>query len=136
MVLLHNTTSLSIASLRAPELADLAAFPMFTADESAAAQSFLRSRLAPVAAPQVADDVLQSAVGASKQLLDHASEEIRTGEQFTLLDEQHAAFEVVLRAVERSRRGDHKQAIIVTGGPGSGKSVIAITFLENSPSGG
>jgi hypothetical protein len=37
------------------------------------------------------------------------------------LDEQRAAFEVVLRAVERSRRGDHKQAIVVTGGPGSGK---------------
>jgi uncharacterized protein len=129
MVLLHNASSLSIASLRDPKLADLAGFPMFTADDGAAAQAFLRSRLAPTPAPQVADDVLQSVIGPSKQLLQHVNEEIRTGEQFTLLDEQHAAFEVVLRAVERSRRGDHKQAIIVTGGPGSGKSVIAITLL-------
>jgi uncharacterized protein len=129
MVLLHNATSLSIASLRAPELADLASFPMFTADDSAAAQAFLRSRLAPTAAPEVADDVLHADFGPSKQLLDHVREEIRAGDQFTLLDEQRAAFEVVLRAVERSRRGDHKQAIIVTGGPGSGKSVIAITLL-------
>jgi uncharacterized protein len=129
MVLLHNATSLSIASLRAPELAELAAFPMFTGDDSAAAQAFLRSRLALTPAPQVADDVLHADIGPSKQLLDHVSEEIRAGDQFTLLDEQRATFEVVLRAVERSRRGDHKQAIIVTGGPGSGKSVIAITLL-------
>jgi uncharacterized protein len=36
---------------------------------------------------------------------------------------------VVLRAVERSRRGDRKQVVVVTGRPGSGKSVIAVCLL-------
>lgn len=33
------------------------------------------------------------------------------------------------RALERSRRGARKQAIVVVGGPGSGKSVIALSLL-------
>jgi uncharacterized protein len=56
MVFLHNGTSASVASLRAPELADLAPVRMFTADDRGALRRFLRSRFAPSAAPEVADD--------------------------------------------------------------------------------
>lgn len=129
MVFLHNATAASVASLRAPELAELASVRMFTADERGALRRFLRSRFLPSAAPQVADDFLHAEVGPSKQLLRLVNEELRTGNQFTLLDEQEVAYEVVLRAVERSRRGDNKQVVVVTGGPGSGKSVIAVSLL-------
>jgi uncharacterized protein len=39
------------------------------------------------------------------------------------------AFNLVLHEVEKARRGDHKSVVIVTGGPGSGKSVIALSLL-------
>ena len=48
---------------------------------------------------------------------------------FRLQDQQQTAYRLVLRALERARRGVTKQAIVVAGGPGSGKSVIALSLL-------
>ncbi len=48
---------------------------------------------------------------------------------FVLLDEQRDAYQFVLHAVERARRSNRKTAVIVSGGPGSGKSVIALSLL-------
>ena len=128
-VFLHNATSGAIAGLRHPALADLAAYPAFAADEVAALRSFLTRRLAPVPGAEVADDVLQSVIAPSKQLLRLVPEEITANPQFTLLDEQQVAYQVVLRAVEHARRADAKQAVVITGGPGTGKSVIAVALL-------
>jgi uncharacterized protein len=46
-----------------------------------------------------------------------------------LLDQQKLAFNLVLHATEAARAGDSKTVVIVTGGPGSGKSVIALSLL-------
>ena len=37
------------------------------------------------------------------------------------------AYELVLHAVEQGAAADHKEVVVVTGGPGSGKSVIALS---------
>ena len=50
-------------------------------------------------------------------------------EQFVLLDEQRDAYELVLHAVEKARRGSTKTAIVVSGGPRSGKSVISLSVM-------
>lgn len=128
-VFMHNATSGSIAGLHHPDLADLASYPAFAADEVAALWSFLTRRLAPVPGAQIADDVLRSVIAPSKQLLRLVPQEITANPQFTLLDEQQVAFQVVLRAVEHARRADAKEAVIITGGPGTGKSVIAVALL-------
>jgi hypothetical protein len=49
--------------------------------------------------------------------------------EFRLQDQQQTAYSLVLRALERARHGVTKQAIVVVGGPGSGKSVIALSLL-------
>ena len=72
---------------------------------------------------------MNSAVRPSRQLLKVAAAEIRDREQFTLLAEQRLAYELVLHAVERAHARDRKQVVIVSGGPGSGKSVIALSIL-------
>jgi uncharacterized protein len=76
-----------------------------------------------------ADALLQSASAPSKQLLAVAAEEVQRREQFVLLGEQRLAFELVLHEVEKAQRGDHKSVVLITGGPGSGKSVIALSLL-------
>jgi len=128
-VYLDNATSANIASLRHPEVPELSLHPAFAADEVAAMRSFLTMRFAPVPGAQVADDVLASMIAPSKQLMKLVSQEISANPQFVLLDEQEVAYQVVLRAVEHAMRSDAKEAIVITGGPGSGKSVIAVALL-------
>lgn len=76
-----------------------------------------------------ADRFLNSAVRPSRHLLTYAARELKERSHFTLLDEQRVAYELVLHAVERARQDDHKRMVVVAGGPGSGKSVIALSLL-------
>lgn len=48
---------------------------------------------------------------------------------FILIDEQKTAYETIMRAV-RSKSGP-KRCVIISGGPGTGKSVVAISALVN-----
>ncbi len=102
---------------------------MFTGQRRGAFLDFLRSRLDSSPGAAAADEIMGAAIRPSKQLLDLAAAEIQQREQFTLLDEQKVAYSMVMRAVERSRRANAKEVIVVTGGPGSGKSVIALSLL-------
>ena len=103
---------------------------LFTGDRKGDFLEFLRSRLAPeVPGASYADALLNSAARPSRQLLAVAADEIRRREQFVLLDQQRLAYNMVLHATEAARADDGKAVIIVSGGPGSGKSVIALSLL-------
>ncbi|WP_433178621.1 DNA/RNA helicase domain-containing protein [Actinoallomurus sp. CA-150999] len=104
---------------------------LFTAATRGAFLEYLRRRFAAQPGRQAGDRLLQSKVRPSKQLLKLAGEEIRNREQFTLLDEQRLAYELVLHAVQKARLGDQKTIVVVTGGPGSGKSTIGLSLLGN-----
>jgi uncharacterized protein len=91
---------------------------------------FLVDHLAPdIDGSAAGDALLMTAVAPSKQLLALAADEVQKREQFVLLAEQRLAASLVLHEVERARRADTKSVVIVTGGPGSGKSVIALSLL-------
>src|SRR4051794_7395442 len=124
---LHNATDDRVAALRGYPQDEYGRF--FTAQDRGAFLDYLRSRLSPTNASIHADRLLRSSVAPSKQLLAVAAEELRTREQFVLLDEQKVAFDLVLHEVEKARKSDHKSVVIVTGGPGSGKGVIALSLL-------
>ncbi|WP_182112678.1 MULTISPECIES: DUF2075 domain-containing protein [unclassified Actinotalea] len=124
---LHNATDAAVADLRGMPAASEAR--LFTGQRRADFIDYLRSRLAPEPGAAAADRFLGSAIRPSKQLLAVAAKEIREREQFVLLDEQRVAYELVLAAVEEARSSNHKTAIVIAGGPGSGKSVIALSLL-------
>ncbi|MFG1703750.1 DNA/RNA helicase domain-containing protein [Nonomuraea sp. M3C6] len=90
---------------------------------------YLKAQFAPKPGATAADRLLSSSIRPSKQLLKAAAEEIKNRDQFVLLAEQRLAYEMVLHAVEKARAGNSKQVVIITGGPGSGKSVIALSLL-------
>jgi uncharacterized protein len=124
---LHNATDDRVAALRGYPQDELGRF--FTGRDRGDFHEFLTSRLSPANAAIHADRLLRSAVAPSKQLLAVAAEELRIREQFVLLDEQKVAFDLVLHEVEKARQGDAKSVVIVSGGPGTGKSVIALSLL-------
>ncbi|MEV8306127.1 DUF2075 domain-containing protein [Streptomyces flavidovirens] len=125
--LLHNATEFGVSGLYEAEQDEYGR--LFTWERRGQFLDFLKSRLAPVSGAAAADELQGAKIGPSKQLMAVAAEEVRDREQFVLLDEQRVAYELVLRAVRRARQADHKEVVVVTGGPGTGKSVIALSLL-------
>lgn len=125
---LHNATEFSIAALRGR--AESEQSRLFTGERRGEFLEFLRDHLdADVDGAPYADQLLTAKVAPSRQLLEVAAQEIRQREQFVLLAEQQLAYRTVLHAVAHARRADRKSVVVVTGGPGSGKSVIALSLL-------
>lgn len=124
---LHNATEFDVNGLYDVEQNERGR--MFTGDRRGEFIQYLRSKLKPVSGAQAADQLLAGKVGPSRQLMAVAAEEVREREQFVLLDEQRVAYETVLRAVRRAQQADHKEVVVITGGPGTGKSVIALSLL-------
>ncbi|WP_189784318.1 DUF2075 domain-containing protein [Streptomyces capitiformicae] len=124
---LHNATDQGVDQLFA--FAPDAHGQLFTGSSREKFQKFLAERLAPAAGVQAADALRPERVAPSKKLMDVAAEGIADRSQFNLLNEQRVAYALVMRAVKKARDADFKEVVVVTGGPGSGKSVIALELL-------
>jgi hypothetical protein len=124
---LHNAAQSDVADLY--DLMHDNRTRLFTQTTRGAFVDYLQDRFARASGADAADRFLSSAIRPSRQLLKAAAAEIKNQSQFVLLAEQQLAYELVLHAVDRAHRGDSKTAVIVTGGPGSGKSVIALALL-------
>ncbi|WP_328286517.1 DUF2075 domain-containing protein [Rhodococcus sp. JS3073] len=125
---LHNATDPgAVADLRAFPLSTTAR--LYTAADRGDMVEFLKTRLSATAGHTAGDTLIRSAVAPSQQLLKVAAAEVRDRPQFHLLGEQQLAVDLVLHSVEQARASDGKRIIIVTGGPGSGKSVIALSLV-------
>ncbi|WP_437012875.1 DNA/RNA helicase domain-containing protein [Streptomyces sp. enrichment culture] len=124
---LHNATEFGITGLG--EVGESERGRLFSEERRGAFIGFLQERLAPVNGAAAADELLAGKVAPSKQLMAVAAQEVREREQFVLLDEQRVAFETVMRAVRRAAQADRKEVVVVKGGPGTGKSVIALSLL-------
>ena len=77
-------------------------------------------------------DVLEkldsSALAPSKSLINSLKSMLEGNEEFVLLDEQKVVFEKALSLAKKSNN-KNKKVYIVKGGPGSGKSVVAVNLL-------
>jgi hypothetical protein len=125
---LHNAVDRDIAELFERPATEQSR--IFTKQRRSDFLDYLRSALdARKSGAPAADRFLNSTVRPSRHLLAYAARELKERSYFTLLDEQRVAYELVLHAVERARAADRKAVIVVSGGPGSGKSVIALSLL-------
>lgn len=65
----------------------------------------------------------------SKSLQESIAQMLKGNREFVMLDEQKVVYEEILRASRKSMQDDKKRVIIVQGGPGTGKTVVAINLL-------
>lgn len=79
----------------------------------------------------VLDQVLKSRYAPSKKLLQHTANVVQDQQSFVLLDSQQVVFAKVLAEVREAARATKrkKTVVLVRGGPGTGKSVIALHLL-------
>ncbi len=78
----------------------------------------------------VFNKMMTSSIRNSKKLLEAASKMVEEGnyEYFSLIDEQITAKNSIMDAIKKMER-KKKSVIIVKGGPGTGKTVIALSIL-------
>ena len=65
----------------------------------------------------------------TKSLQDALDSMLCGNEEFHMIDEQVVAYDKIMNAIKLSQCDDKKHVIIITGGPGTGKSVLAINVL-------
>ena len=65
----------------------------------------------------------------SKSLQDSLASMIKGNREFIMLDEQKVVYETIKQLSEKSHEDGKKRVIIVKGGPGTGKTVVAVNLL-------
>lgn len=65
----------------------------------------------------------------SKSLQDSLSSMLKGNSEFIMIDDQKVVYETALQLAKEAVRTNEKQVLIVEGGPGTGKSVLAINLL-------
>ena len=76
-------------------------------------------------------DIDNGKIRPSKRLQDAILGMVKGNQEFIMIDEQRIAYEGILRTVHSCQNDGKKRTVIVQGGPGTGKTVIAINLLAN-----
>lgn len=66
-----------------------------------------------------------------KYLQDSLDSMLSGNEEFKMIDEQVVAYDLIMKSIIKSLKDNKKHVFIVQGGPGTGKSVLAINLLAN-----
>lgn len=78
---------------------------------------------------EIFNKFMSSPVKPSKKLLESASKIVANNSDFTLLNDQIVARNAILSKVRKARKNGEKSVVIIKGGPGTGKTVIALHIL-------
>lgn len=78
---------------------------------------------------EVINMVNDSEIKPNKKLVNVMCNMLKTKKEFTLLDEQKVVMESIVRLAHQSFKDNKKRVMIIKGGPGTGKSILAINAL-------
>ena len=106
-------------------------YPLFTAEDVDEFQNYLMNKLENGRGSQVLRRIESGKYKPSKKLMDHVGNVIKGKSEYILLDEQLVIYDKVFSCAKDSLQKDQKTVIIVKGGPGTGKSVIAINLMAD-----
>lgn len=104
-------------------------YPIFAKEDSLELARYLKDRLGGGGGQVLYDRFVGSPIGPTKKLLEHTSEMINKQQIFNLIDEQIAAYNAIMHKAKQLARTKQKSIVIVKGGPGTGKSVIALEVM-------
>jgi uncharacterized protein len=102
--------------------------PAFLRDDAERLRDFIVEHVRHGDSRTVLYEIVNGRVRPSKNLADNLSSLLKGNREFTLIDEQKLVFETAIDLAKKAQVGP-RQVLIVQGGPGTGKSVVAINLL-------
>ena len=106
----------------------LKAAPLFCKDEKRDLKEFIKKYIKHGDCNDIILQIENGEIRPSKVLADSMSSLIKGNKEFILIDEQKEVYEEAKLLAKKSKTGT-KQVLIIEGGPGTGKSVVAINLL-------
>lgn len=104
-------------------------YPLFSKEEIENLGTYLKERLHKGAGLEVFNRFITSPIKPSKRLLDHTKNMINKQQIFNLIDDQITAYNSIMHKAKKLAKTNKKSVIVVKGGPGTGKSVIALEVM-------
>ena len=103
--------------------------PVFLKEDRESLGGFINEHLKKPAQRDLFEVIDHGKLKPSKALQDAIVPMLKGKEAFAMIDEQQVAYATIVKVVRDSIRSGNKHTIIVQGGPGTGKSVIAIQAM-------
>ncbi len=104
-------------------------YPIYTHEDVQKLADRLKELLSKGDGFSIFNKFMQSPVKPSKKLLESASNIIKNQSDFSLLNDQIYAKNVIMDKIKKADKFGLKSVVIVKGGPGTGKTVIALHLL-------
>lgn len=105
--------------------------PMFTKHQGADLKGFLERFIRKGDKGETVFILDRGRLKPSKSLQDVLGSMMRGNREFTLLDTQKVVYEEVLHQARAIAHGGGKRVVIIRGGPGTGKTVLAVNLLSD-----
>ena len=126
----HNYTKGSNEVLYFPKFDKyLKEYPLFSKQERIDLGNYIKEKLGNGKGKEVLDRFNMSILKPSKKLLEHTGQMINEQQIFHLIDEQITAYKTIMSKAKKISKSKEKAVIIIPGGPGTGKSVIALEVM-------
>ena len=105
------------------------AAPAFTRTQAKELKDFIKKWIKKGDKKEVLYLVDHGKIKPSKSLQNSIASMMAGNKEFTMIDEQRVVYEEILKLAEKCHKDHKKRTIICTGGPGTGKSVVAVQLL-------
>ncbi len=103
--------------------------PAYTRGEAMQLRNFIRKCVCRGDDKKLIYAIDNGKIHPSKSLQDAITNMLKGNQEFIMLDEQKVVYEEILKKSRQSKRQNCKNTIIVKGGPGTGKTVVAVNLL-------
>lgn len=106
--------------------------PAFARSDKLKLKEFITQHVKSGVGTELLYEIERSEIRPSKLLADSVGSMVKGNKEFVLIDDQKIVFENIMHAAKKAHISDNKIVIICKGGPGTGKSVIAVNALSSA----
>ena len=103
--------------------------PLFARGEVSKLRDFIKTSVITGDNKKILYDIDNGKIKPSKSLQDSINSMVKGNQEFIMIDEQKVVYEEILKTSLQCMADHKKRTVIVKGGPGTGKTVVAVNLL-------